>query len=99
QQMKPDKLILISDLCKHYELENSFFEQMEYYELLEIQILAEEKYLKKKHLKNLDKIIHLHRDLKINMQGIEVIFNLMDKIKKLENELNETRSELNLYLK
>jgi hypothetical protein len=96
--MKTDKLILISDLCKHYKLENSFFEQVEYYELLEFQIVSEEKYLKKKQLKNLDKIVHLHQDLEINMEGIDVIFNLMNKIKNLENELNETRSELGLYL-
>ncbi|MBA5629406.1 chaperone modulator CbpM [Moheibacter lacus] len=92
--MKIEKLIHIHDLCKFYEVESSFFEQVESYGLIKIVIISNEKYVHPKQLKNWEKIIHLHQDLNVNMEGIDVIFNLMKRIQLLENELEVKRKHL-----
>lgn len=95
--MKTDKLIQINRLCEHYHLEPSFFDEIEFYELIEIQSSSNGKFIHRKQLGTLEKIIRLHDELEINMQGIDVIFEMMSKIKKLKDELKETRSRLGLY--
>lgn len=95
--MKTDKLIQISELCVHYHLEPSFFDEIEFYELIEIQSFSDGKFIHRKQLRTLEKIIRLHDELEINMQGIDVILEMMSKIKKLKDELRETRSRLGLY--
>jgi len=95
--MKLEKLILVKELCRHYEVEISFFEQAESFGLLPVENISDEKYIHRKQLKNVEKIFRLHHDLEINMEGIDVILNLMKKIKQLEKELQQTRSHLSLY--
>lgn len=95
--MKSEKLILVKELCRHYEVEISFFEQVESFGLLPVENISDEKYIHRKQLKNIEKILRLHHDLAINMEGIDVILNLMKKIKQLEKELEKTRSYLGLY--
>lgn len=86
--MKTEKLILISEIEKHYELESSFFNNIVAYDLLEIHIVSNQKYLHRKQLKNFEKILHLHDDLAINFEGIDVILNLMKRIEQLNKALN-----------
>jgi len=42
-----------------------------------------------KHLKQLELILNLSRDLGVNLAGIEVILNLRKKIGQMEKEVNE----------
>lgn len=95
--MKTDKLIKVSELCTHYHLDRSFFEQIEYYEMIEIRSVEDDKFIHRKQLRKLEKIIRLHNELEINLQGIDVIFEMMSKIKKLEDELREVHNRLELY--
>ncbi len=94
--MSEKKLILVRELCQHYALEISFFEQIETYGLLKVMVVSEEKFIHRKQLNKVEKIIRLHRDLEINMEGIDVILNLMKRIQSLEKELKDTRSHLDV---
>ncbi|MCB9033570.1 MAG: hypothetical protein H6553_07020 [Chitinophagales bacterium] len=94
--MKTEKLILISELEKHYELNNSFFNDIQTYDLLEVHIVSNERYLHRKHLKNFEKILHLHNDLAINFEGIDVILNLMQRIESLRKELHYAKTTYEL---
>lgn len=95
--MKTDKLIRISELCSHYQIERSFFDEIEYYELIEIHIGSTEKFIHQKHLSRLEKIIRLRDELEINMQGIDVVLEMMSKIKKLKRELKQVQIKLSFY--
>ncbi|MFA5620590.1 MAG: chaperone modulator CbpM [Weeksellaceae bacterium] len=95
--MKIDKLILISELRRHYKLSETFFEEVEYFELMQIQNISNQKYILKKELRQLEKIIRLHDDLEINMQGIDVIMHLTDRINVLKQELQEMKRQLALH--
>lgn len=94
--MKTEKLILIREIENHYELEAAFFRNVELYDLLEIYTVSQQKYLHRKQLGRFEKILRLHQDLDINFEGIDVIFNLMKRISRLEKELNRSQSQLDL---
>lgn len=95
--MKTDKFLLLTELCQHYQIQTEFFDEVEYHALLEIHQFSGQKFLHRKQLRRLEKIIRLHQDLEINFQGIDVVFSMMNRIDKLEKELNETKKRLNLY--
>ena len=45
----------------------------------------------------MEKIIRLHYDLEINMEGIEVIKNMLDKMEALQDEVRKLQNRLNIY--
>jgi len=44
-----------------------------------------------------EEVIHLHVDLEINIEGIETILHLLEKIDTLQNEAIELKNRLRLY--
>lgn len=95
--MNQKKLILVHELCQHYEMEISFFEQVEKYGLVNVEMISDEKYIHRKQLNKMEKILRLHRELEVNLEGIDVIFNLMRRIQVLEKELKEKQTQLGLF--
>ncbi|MDO9136514.1 MAG: chaperone modulator CbpM [Lutibacter sp.] len=42
-------------------------------------------------------MIRMHLDLNINIEGIDIAFNLLQKIDELENELISIKNRLRIY--
>ena len=42
-------------------------------------------------------MIRLHYDLDINLEGIETIFHLLERIETLQHEMHELRKKIGLY--
>ncbi len=42
-------------------------------------------------------MIRMHHDLEVNPEGIDVVFNLLQKIERLQKDLNTTKNRLRLY--
>ena len=47
--------------------------------------------------RDLEKIVRLHNELNVNLEGIDVVFNLLEKERKLRKELNAVKNRLRLY--
>ncbi len=92
-----ENFIRLKEICSHYKVEDSFLEQVEKAGLVEISIYEEERYLHLNHINHIEKILRLHTELSVNIEGIDVIFNLLDKMDRLQDELNEARDKLDLY--
>mgnify|MGYP000430098390 CR=1 FL=1 len=43
------------------------------------------------------KIIRLHNELNVNLEGIDVVFNLLEKEKQLRDELTALKNRIRLY--
>ena len=95
--MATHNLILIETLCLHYKIEFSFFDTLESIGLIEIKTIKENKYLYQDKIGDVEKMIRLHQELNINMEGIDVVFNLLQKEKKLQEEINALQNRLRLY--
>ena len=84
--MKYENLILISEICTHYRLDQSFFEHLDQHDLLERVYYEDKYYIEVEYLARLEKIIRIKNDLNLNLEGISVIFELLDKIDRLQQE-------------
>lgn len=95
--MNTENLILITTLCKQYQVEESFFSVLNEYGFVEIVVVKNTSFIHEDNVTVVDKIIRMRNDLNLNMEGIDTVFNLLEKIDDLQNELNTVKNRLRLY--
>ena len=95
--MKDQHLIPTETICLHYNIEISFVDTLNEMGLIQIEIIEQNQFIPKDQINTLEKIIRLHHELKVNLEGIDVVFNLLEKEKQLRDELNTLRNRLRLY--
>ncbi len=95
--MKTENLISVNTLITHYKVEMPFFTHLNEIGLIEVEIIEETPYIQQEKIVVLEKIIRLHHELEINMEGIDVVLNLLHKLNELQNELIATKNRLQLY--
>jgi hypothetical protein len=93
--MENDKNIAIDAFCSYYRIETSFVESLNDSGLIDIQREADTWYVQYSQLAEIEKYIHLHYDLDINLEGIEAISHLLKRIDNLQAELQLLRNRLN----
>ena len=95
--MKQKNYIPIPLLCSNYEVETSFFTELNEKGLIEITTIEQVLYLHQDEIYDIEKMIRLHHELNVNIEGIDVVFNLLAKVDDLQGELNTLRNRLRLY--
>ncbi|MDZ4749272.1 MAG: chaperone modulator CbpM [Saprospiraceae bacterium] len=95
--MNTKHLISIQILCSHYDIEISFVEALTQMGLIQIEIIEQNQYLHQDQISDLEKIIRLHNELDVNLEGIDIVFNLLEKERELRTELNILKNKLRFY--
>ena len=95
--MELDDVISIPQFCEYYNIPISFLNSLYEFELIEIISTQNVQYIRKIHIKNIEKMIRLHYELDINMEGMDVIYKLLNKVELLQNEIMELHNKLNFY--
>jgi len=95
--METRDLILIEHFCANHEIEFSFIDSLHQFGLIEVIIHDDQKYLHQEQLKEVEKMMRMHYELDINMEGIDVISHLLKRMNSLQKELIETKNKLRLY--
>lgn len=95
--MENEEMIRIELICTGYNVEPSFIDSLQDFGLIEIRTVDENKFLDATKIDDLEKMIRLHYDLDINLEGIETIFHLLHQIEQLQENLNEMRNRLMRY--
>ena len=93
--MEIQKLVLVETLCVHYEIETSFFESLEEIGLIILVRERDEIYVSEEKVAYLEKVLRLQKELNVNLEGIDVIFNLLEKVESLQSELSVAKQRLN----
>ena len=95
--MEDQDFISIQQFCSHYKIPVTFIEALEDYELIEIVRTKNVKYLDKSKINEVEKMIRLHYDLDINLEGIDAIYNLLKQVEVLQNKIMELNNKLRFY--
>jgi hypothetical protein len=95
--MNTNNLISTQILCSHYDIEISFVYALNKMGLIQIEIIEQNQYIHQDQISDLEKIIRLHNELNVNLEGIDIVFNLLEKEQELRNELNTLKNKLRLY--
>ncbi len=90
-------LLSVEEFCIHYNVEYNFLELLHEHELIEIVNINEHDYLHADALRNLESLMRMHYDLNINLEGIEVINNLLSRINNMHQKIMYLQNKLKVY--
>ena len=95
--METTSLILIDHFCSNCDVDFSFIKSLNDVGLIDIIVEDDKKYISNEQLKTIERAIHFHYELNINMEGIDAIHNLLDQISDLQEDLGVIKNKLNLF--
>ncbi|HZH64161.1 MAG TPA: chaperone modulator CbpM [Flavisolibacter sp.] len=95
--MQEQHLIPVRELCLHHNVEIKFIQSLEAYGLIELTTVEEHSFLHSSQLTIFEKMIRLHYDLDINLEGIDVIHHLLERLENAQEEICRLRTKLKFY--
>jgi len=95
--MAQDEMIPAEEFCSHHNIEISFIRSLHEYGLFEITTVESSQFIPVERLTELEKMIRMHYELDINLEGIDVIRHLLKQMENMQQELDTMRNRLKLF--
>lgn len=95
--MRKGKLIAVDIFCANHNIEVSFVSLLKQTGLIEITTIKDSWFIDSDQLQQLEKIVHFYYELDINLEGIETITHLLNRVNTLQDEIIALRNRLRLY--
>ncbi len=92
--MQTEYLISIKEFCTSHNIEISFIDSLQQNGLIQITTIEETGFVDADQMQKLEKFIRLHYDLDINLEGIETITHLLQRINAMQDEITALRNRL-----
>ena len=93
------ELIIVSEYCQKCHIEPSFIDLLEEGGLIEVRAEAGEHYLLVAQLPEVERYSSMYYDLSINIEGIDAIHHLLERMEGMRREINSLHNRLSLYRK
>lgn len=90
-------LVPLDEFCLNHQIEFSFMKNLRDFGMVEVIIEEDIEYLNENQIASLEKMLRLHRELDINLEGIDTITHLLRRIEHLQQEIIGLKNRLNLY--
>jgi hypothetical protein len=95
--MQKNYLIAVDEFCANHNIEISFISTLQQNGLIEITTIKETGFIDQDQLLQLEKIVRLYYELDINLEGIETINYLLQRINSMQDEIIFLRNKLRIY--
>jgi hypothetical protein len=95
--MNKVNLIPANEFCASHEIEISFIDSLQEAGLIEITTIEKTEYVQESQLNELERIVRLYYELDINLEGIETVIHLLQRIKNMQDEITLLKNRLRLY--
>lgn len=92
--MATKDLIPAKDFCYHHNIEYSFISSLQSSGLINVTSIKRSVYIPLEEMHKLEKFVRLHYELDINIEGIETIHHLLNKIDDMQKELLALRNRI-----
>lgn len=93
----PEDLIPVLKFCESHGIDLNFVTALDENGLVEIIREGGTLFVHVGKIPRLEKIIRLHFDLHINLEGIEAISHLLERVEQLQRENTVLRNRLRLF--
>ena len=95
--MQTEYLVAVDEFCACHNIEISFIISLQQTGLIEIKTIDQNGFIVADQLPQVEKFIRLYYDLDINLEGIETISHLLDRMNDMQQGITELRNRLSLY--
>lgn len=95
--MQEELLIAADEFCTCHNIEFSFMRNLEEFGMIQMTTRQDVSYIPENQLEKIERILRLHQDLDINIEGIDAITHLLKRINRMQSEITMLRNRLRLY--
>ncbi len=95
--MQTEQLILTDTFCISHNVDYAFIRSLYENGLIEITTREEKTFIPESSLEFTEKLIRLHNDLEINLEGVEVVTYLLEQLKQQQQEILKLQNRLRFY--
>ena len=92
--MNKQNSISVEQCSFFYHIEVSFIRELETHGLIEIKQIGDQHFIAYDKLGQLEKLMHLFYELQINMEGLEAISHLVNRVQQLQGEIKRLQNLL-----
>lgn len=95
--MQTQEMIPANECCVHYQIEASFIDSLRDAGLIEIAVVEEQLYVPATQLGQLEKMVRLYYEMDINLEGIETITYLLQRMNEMQQQILQLHNRLSIY--
>jgi len=95
--METENMIAASDFCMYHNIELSFICSLNDSGLIDITSIEEKIFVPVSQLKYLEQLMRLNQEMDINVEGIETITYLLQRIRDMQLHIVQLSNKLSFY--
>ncbi|GAB2811479.1 chaperone modulator CbpM [Ferruginibacter profundus] len=95
--MQTEEMIPADEFCMHHNIELSFIYALQQSGLVEIIHAEEKTFVPVNQLNRLEKLVRLYYEMDINLEGIETITYLLQRIHAMQQQIVQLNNRLRMY--
>jgi hypothetical protein len=95
--MPTTQLIAANDFCIYHNIELSFIQSLNQSGLITVIVVEEKLFVEENELPQLEKMVRLYHEMDINIEGIETITYLLQRMNDMQHQITELNRRLGLY--
>lgn len=95
--MQTEEMISATEFCIYHNIELSFITSLQHSGLIVITELDQNVLIPADQLPQLEKMVRLFQEMDINLEGIETITYLLQRLKEKQIEIMHLKTRLDMY--
>ena len=95
--MPTTHLIAANEFCIYHNIEPSFIYSLQQSGLIEITVVEEKPFVDESELPQLERLVRLYREMDINLEGIETITYLLQRMNDMQRQIVQLTNRLSMY--
>ena len=95
--MQTEELIPANEFCLRHNIELSFIYSLKELGLVETATIEEQIFVPVSQLTQLEKLVRFYYEMDINVEGIETITYLLQRINNMQQQIVQLSNRLNMY--
>lgn len=95
--MQTEELVTIQQFCTSHRIEQSFIFSLQHAGLVQVVQTETEVCIPVSQLKQLEQIVRFNTEMDINIEGIETITHLLERIQQMQQQIVQLNNRLRVY--
>jgi hypothetical protein len=95
--MLTEDMIPAETFCIHHNIEMAFIYSLKNSGLVEIAVIEERTFVPLSQLPQLEKVVRLYHEMDINLEGIETISYLLQRMNEMQQKIVQLSNKLSRY--
>lgn len=95
--MQTEELVSLQQFCISHHIEQSFIFSLGNAGLVQIVQTEQEVCIPTSELKQLEKMVRFNTEMDINIEGIETITYLLERMQQMQQQITQLNNRLRLY--